>query len=251
MRLRRAAPGAPTVLLLHGLGVTADANWFPAYPPLAERSAWWPSTTGATAGGSAPERPVRLADCADDAVAALDVLGIDRAIAVGYSMGGPIAQLVWHRHRDRTAGLVLCATAHRFRGLEPVRDLGPSLVQRLRTTTTRPARRGRLDAGLRRWVAGELARTDRRRAVQAGLSLARFDASRVDRDESTCPTRSSSRRATPPSCPPASAAWSPPSPTRRCTRPSIDHTGCVTRPACSCLLSCGPWRTCSGPDRAA
>ena len=95
-------------------------------------TAWWPSTTAATVAGIRADRAVRLADCADDAVAALDVLGIERAIAVGYSMGGPIAQLVWHRHRDRTAGLVLCATAHRFRGVEPVRDLGPALLQRLR-----------------------------------------------------------------------------------------------------------------------
>ena len=28
---------------------------------------------------------------------------------VGYSMGGPIAQLLWRRHRDRVDGLVLCA----------------------------------------------------------------------------------------------------------------------------------------------
>jgi 3-oxoadipate enol-lactonase len=31
-------------------------------------------------------------------------------------MGGPIAQLVWHRHRERVAGMVLCATAPYFAG---------------------------------------------------------------------------------------------------------------------------------------
>ena len=147
VRLRARRRGAPTVLLLHGLGVTADANWFPAYPPLAERYGVVAIDHRGHGRGIRPERPVRLADCADDAVAALDVLGIDRAIVVGYSMGGPIAQLVWHRHRARAAGLVLCATAHRFRGLEPMRDLGPSLVQRLRATTTPVGRRGRLDRG--------------------------------------------------------------------------------------------------------
>ena len=39
--------------------------------------------------------PFRLEDCADDAVALCDVLGIERFIPVGYSMGGP----------DRPAGL--------------------------------------------------------------------------------------------------------------------------------------------------
>jgi pimeloyl-ACP methyl ester carboxylesterase len=229
VRLRRPDPGQPTVLLLHGLGVTADANWFPAYPPLADRFGVVAIDHRGHGRGIRSERPVRLADCADDAVALLDVLGIDRAIAVGYSMGGPIAQLMWHRHRERTAALVLCATAHRFRGLEPVRDLGPALVQRFRATAA-PSRRPQLDAGLRRWVAGELARTDRRRAVQAGLSLARFDASAwigsVDvphavvvttRDAAVVPARQ--RRLTA-ALPDASVHEAP-----------IDHTGCVTRPA--------------------
>ena len=61
-------------------------------------------------------RRFRLADCADDAVALADVLGVDRFIPVGYSMGGLVAQLVWHRHRDRVDGLVLGATARNFRG---------------------------------------------------------------------------------------------------------------------------------------
>jgi 3-oxoadipate enol-lactonase len=229
IRLQRAPAGAPTVLLLHGLGVTADANWFPAYPPLAERYGVVAIDHRGHGRGIRSDDPVRLADCADDAVAALDVLGIDRAIVVGYSMGGPIAQLMWHRHRDRTAALVLCATAHRFRGLEPVRDLGPSLVQRVRSTAS-PGRRPQIDGALRRWVAGELALTDRRRAVQAGLSLARFDASRwigdvdvphavviTQRDAAIVPARQ--RRLV--------AAL--PSPSVR--EANIDHTGCVTRPA--------------------
>ena len=40
-------------------------------------------------------------------------------------------------------GLVLCATAHRFRGVEPVLELGPALLQRLRATAEAPAKRGR------------------------------------------------------------------------------------------------------------
>jgi pimeloyl-ACP methyl ester carboxylesterase len=229
IRLRRPTGDAPTVLLLHGLGVTADANWFPAYPPLADRYGVVAIDHRGHGRGIRTDRAVRLADCADDAVATLDVLGIDRAIVVGYSMGGPIAQLIWHRHRDRTAGLVLCATAHRFRGLEPVRDLGPSLVQRVRSTAA-PGRRPHIDGGLRRWVAGELALSDRRRVVQAGVSLARFDSSawigQVDvphavvvttRDAAVVPARQ--RRLV--------AALPSPS----VHEAHIDHTGCVTRPA--------------------
>ncbi len=45
-----------------------------------------------------------------------DLLGIESFIPVGYSMGGPVAQLLWRNHRERVSGLVLCATARNFRG---------------------------------------------------------------------------------------------------------------------------------------
>lgn len=229
IRLRRPAAGEPTVLLLHGIGVTADLNWFTAYPSLAERCGVVAIDHRGHGRGIRPDTPVRLADCADDAVAALDALGIDRAIVVGYSMGGPIAQLTWHRHRDRLAGLVLCATAHRFRGIEPVRDLAPMLVLRLRASAQAQAKRSRLDRDLRRWMASEIALTDRRRAMQAGFSLARFDSSAwigdVDvphavvvttRDAAVVPSRQ--RRLV--------AAL--PDPT--VVEAAVDHAGCVTRP---------------------
>lgn len=230
VRHHPAPPGTPTVLLLHGISVTADANWFTAYPSLAERFGVVAIDHRGHGRGLRDGARFRLADCADDAVAALDVLGIEQAIPVGYSMGGPVAQLVWHRHRARTSGLVLCATAHRFRGLEPVRYLGPALVQRLRAATEAPDRRGRLDRGLRRWLARELATTDRRVAMQAGFSLSRYDASPwigevdvphavvlTERDAAVVPERQ--RR--------LAAAL----PEATVVRANIDHTGCVTRPA--------------------
>ena len=229
IRLRRPAAGEPTVLLLHGIGVTADVNWFTAYPALAQRYGVVAIDHRGHGRGIRTTGPVRLADCADDAIAALDVLGIDRAIVVGYSMGGPIAQLTWHRHRDRVAGLVLCATAHRFRGVEPVRGLAPAMVLRLRAVAQANAKRSRLDRDLRRWLSGEIARTDRRAAVQAGFSLRRFDSSawigEVDvphavvvttRDAAMVPSRQRRLVAALP-CPTVVEA-------------PIDHAGCVTRP---------------------
>ncbi len=225
-----APPGAPTVLLLHGIRVTADANWFTSYPALAERYGVVAIDHRGHGRGIRAESPVRLSDCADDAVAALDVLGIDQAIAVGYSMGGPIAQLVWHRHREHTLGMVLCATAHRFRGVDPVFELGPALLQRLRATAEPPARRGRVDRDVRAWLTSELALTDRRSIVEAGMSLARFDSSswigEVDvphavvvttKDAVVLPARQ--RRLV--------AALPDPS----VHEAAIDHTGCVGRPA--------------------
>jgi pimeloyl-ACP methyl ester carboxylesterase len=40
----------------------------------------------------------------------------ERLTVVGYSMGGMVAQLLWRRHPERVAGLVLCATARNVRG---------------------------------------------------------------------------------------------------------------------------------------
>jgi pimeloyl-ACP methyl ester carboxylesterase len=102
--------GAPTVMLLHGWTVTAALNWFRVYAPLAEFSRVVSLDHRGHGRGIRSPRPFRLEDAADDAVALADALGIDRFAAVGYSMGGPIAQLTWRRHPERVAGLVLCAT---------------------------------------------------------------------------------------------------------------------------------------------
>lgn len=106
-------PDAPAIVLLHGLGATARLNWGPSFRALSEHfrivavdhrghgrgaRTWW----------------FRLEDCADDVAAVADCLGIERFVPVGYSMGGPVAKLVWRRHRSRVMGLVLCATAYRF-----------------------------------------------------------------------------------------------------------------------------------------
>ena len=81
-------------------------------------------------------------DCADDVAAMADIVGVDRFVPVGYSMGGAVAQLVWRRHRRRVGGLVLCATASQFNGTRDRADQLP-----------RPRRAGRAgppDAARRR-----------------------------------------------------------------------------------------------------
>ena len=68
----------------------------------------------ATGAASVRGDAFRLADCADDLAALLDVLATGPVLVAGYSMGGPVAQLLSRRHPERVAGLVLCATAPRF-----------------------------------------------------------------------------------------------------------------------------------------
>ena len=107
-------PDSPTVLLLHAVGCTGLLTWFPAIGALSERyrvvtldQRWH--------GRGIQSDEFSLYDCADDAAALLDVLGIEQAIVAGFSMGSIVAQRVWRQHPDRMSGLVLCATTDRFR----------------------------------------------------------------------------------------------------------------------------------------
>jgi pimeloyl-ACP methyl ester carboxylesterase len=60
-----------------------------------------------------------LEDMADDAVAVLDHLGIQRAHVVGASMGGMIAQIVAARYSDRTRSLAVIFSSNNRRFLPP------------------------------------------------------------------------------------------------------------------------------------
>ena len=111
--------GAPTLMLLHGLAATGPLNWSTAFTELAERYHVL-AVDHRGHGQGIQTRRFRLKDCADDVVAVADALGIPEFIAVGYSMGGPIAKLCWSRHPERVRGLVLCATAKHFRPQYPV-----------------------------------------------------------------------------------------------------------------------------------
>lgn len=108
-------PDAPTLVLLHGLGCTAYLGWAATISALA--SDYRVVTFDQRWHGRGIRSPrFRIADCADDAAAVMDVLGVGRALVVGYSMGGAVAQETWRRHPERVAGLLLCSTAATWRG---------------------------------------------------------------------------------------------------------------------------------------
>ena len=108
------SPDAPAVVLLHGWTATGSLNWAPTISRLSQHYRVIALDHRGHGRGIRSAGAFTLEDCADDAVALLDALGVRRAIFVGYSMGGPIAQLVWRRHPRSRAGLVLCATAGDF-----------------------------------------------------------------------------------------------------------------------------------------
>jgi pimeloyl-ACP methyl ester carboxylesterase len=105
--------GAPVLMLLHGLGATAALNWGRCFGPLSQHFRVL-SLDHRGHGRGLRTRRFRLEQCADDAVAAAAAIGVKRFIAVGYSMGGPIAALTWRRHPEAVSGLVFCATARHF-----------------------------------------------------------------------------------------------------------------------------------------
>ncbi len=176
--------GAPTVVLLHGWTATADLNWFRCYKPLAEHFRVVALDHRGHGRGIRSRKVFRLEDCADDAVAVCDVLGIEQFIPIGYSMGGPIAQLVWRRHRQRTAGLVLCATSAYFStsreerlsflglsGLAAVARLTPAQARQWLTEQFYLQRKADL---WEPWAVDQASTHDWRPVLEAGRAIGNF-----------------------------------------------------------------------------
>jgi pimeloyl-ACP methyl ester carboxylesterase len=100
------------VLLLHGWMFSADLNFWRNYDALAQAGFRVLAVDHRGHGrGIRSHAKFRLTDCATDAAALLRQLDLQPALVVGYSMGGPIAQLMARDHPDVVAGLVLCATS--------------------------------------------------------------------------------------------------------------------------------------------
>ena len=108
--------GVPTLVLLHGVTLDVETNWSGAIPTLARHFRVLAMDLRGHGGGPRARTPYRLEDCADDVAAVVRALRTGPVIVVGYSMGGMVAQAFWHRHRELTAGLVLCATARNVSG---------------------------------------------------------------------------------------------------------------------------------------
>lgn len=178
-----APPGAgvqaPTVLLLHALGCTGLLTWYPSIAAL--RSRYRLVTFDQRWHGQGIQSPrFTLADCADDVAAVADLLGLDRVLVAGYSMGSLVAQLAWRRHPDRLLGAVLCASTTRF--VDSARD--PRVLRLVAERTARAAA-GRLSgraampwtpgADLNRWAMSQFRSTTGRRMTAATAEISMFD----------------------------------------------------------------------------
>ena len=104
-------PDAPVVLMLGSLGSTLDM-WRPQVPALAPSYRVVRAETRGHGGSPVPPGPYDIDDLADDAVAVLDDLGVDRAHLVGLSLGAMTALRVAAREPARVDRLaVLCTSA--------------------------------------------------------------------------------------------------------------------------------------------
>jgi 3-oxoadipate enol-lactonase len=181
-------PGAPTLVLLHGFMASGGLNWFRTFDALSREFRVIAPDLRGHARGIRSRRRMRLTDCADDVAALVDELGTGKVIAAGYSMGGPVAQLLWRRHPDKVAGLVLAASAAEFTVGSPlVTDAYlASLAQLARLSSPLAAvpaagasllRRVRAErpAGFLEWAAEEMRRHDVRMLTEAARSITRFD----------------------------------------------------------------------------
>ncbi len=103
--------GPPPVLLLHGWTVSGDLNFFTSFDELSPAYRVLALDHRGHGRGIRSEQPFSLEDCADDAAALLRHLGVGPAVVVGFSMGGAIAMLLWHRHPALVGGIVFSGTA--------------------------------------------------------------------------------------------------------------------------------------------
>ncbi len=180
-------PGAQTLMLIHGVTFTAELNWAKVFAPLARHFRVVAADLRGHGDGIRAGSRFRLEDCADDIAALAGVLGIGGFTAVGYSMGGMVAQLLYRRHAALVSGLVLCSTARDVRG-SPAEQMAalaaPTMAAALQwnpllhfmtAEVFGEVLLGRLDdPATGRWARAQLSRTTLATAVSAIRAVCEF-----------------------------------------------------------------------------
>jgi pimeloyl-ACP methyl ester carboxylesterase len=181
--VRDSGGSGPTVLLLHGWVVSADLNWIRCYEPLVAAGYRVVAVDHRGHGrGIRSPAPFRLVDCAADAAALVEQLECGPVTAVGYSMGGPITQVLARDHGGHLNGIVLCATSREWQDPEVRRVwrtmgllrlmlgiAGPSFWRTLIEISGMPV------GGSIAWALAEMSRGNPADIAEAGRELGRFD----------------------------------------------------------------------------
>ena len=179
--------GAETLVLVHGVMFTAELNWGKVFAPLARHFRVVAADLRGHGDGIRLGTRFRLEDCADDVAALAGALDIGRFVAVGYSMGGMVAQLLYRRHASLLSGLVLCSTARNVRG-SPAEQLAalavPAMAAALRWNPIMHLVGAEVfgawllgqvdDPGTGRWARAQLSRTSLATAASAMHAVCDF-----------------------------------------------------------------------------
>ena len=138
--------GAPVLLLSNSLG-TNLSMWDPQIPQWSKHFRVVRYDSRGHGLSPAPDEPYSIAMLADDALAILDTLGIDKAHWCGLSKGGMVGQWLATHHGARLGRVVLANTAAR---------MGPPELWNTRIDTVRAKGMGALvQPTLERWFTPE------------------------------------------------------------------------------------------------
>jgi 3-oxoadipate enol-lactonase len=189
-----SAGNGPPVVLVHGLGLSADM-WRYQVPALAERYRIITVDTRGHGRTSKPPGPYDMSMYVEDLRQLLDALGIDKAVLIGLSMGGGIVQCFALAHLERLIALGLISTgsdhtdavrAEFFRNADTVEREGMSpLLESLTPKWFAPASLEQRVADVQRTLQTELANDPKAWAAAARLNGARNWTEQLSRI--TCP----------------------------------------------------------------
>ena len=175
----------PVLVMIHGLAGSSLAEWYKVAPLLADDLRVVMIDHRSHGFSHLDRGKFEISDDADDVATVMKQMGIRRAVVVGYSMGGTVAQELAHRHPELVAGMVLVATmSHHPLAWKLARSLGAVFTrgwERLTGTGTPEVRSayllavGAVERRHAMWLWDETHRRDPEAGAAASLALLRFD----------------------------------------------------------------------------
>lgn len=109
---REGLRGAPTVILIHGLGLNKDV-WQWMQPALADAYDVITYDLYGHGQSTKPPQTSSLSMFSRQLGALMDALGVEEAAIAGFSLGGMICRRFAQDHRDRARALIILSSPHR------------------------------------------------------------------------------------------------------------------------------------------